>query len=385
MVRRIMHVDMDAFYASVEQVDNPKLKGRPVIVGGGVRGVVSAASYEARRHGVRSAMPMFQARKLCPAGVFLPVRMARYREVSRRIMGILDDFSPLVERVSIDEAFVDFTGTGSLHGSVAEGAGAVKRAVLCGTSLTCSVGVAPNKFLAKIASEMNKPDGLTIIESEDVTGYLRGLPIDRVPGIGVKTAKAFKELGVVFASDILRFPLSFWVKRLGKHGFAIYEKAQGIDLSPVVPLSEPKSVSAEDTFRQDTDDVYELERWLLVQSESVGRDLRKDGYRGRTVTVKVKFSDFSMRTRSRTLPQATNCTEIIFDVAVDLLRELKVTKKLRLIGVGVSNLTGCIGQTTFYEDSVRVRGERLDRAMDEIQARFGEKALKRGRVFKFDA
>jgi DNA polymerase IV len=379
-----MHVDMDAFYAAVEQADDPKLKGQPVIVGGAARGVVSTASYEARRHGVRSAMPIFQARKLCPAGIFLPVRMARYKEVSRRIMEILQDQSPLVEQVSIDEAFVDITGTESLHGSTADQCRNVKRAIHCETTLTCSVGVAPNKFLAKIASEMTKPDGLTILEEDGVAGFLRELPIHRIPGIGVKTSKVFKELGVTVAADILRFPLSFWVKRLGKYGLKVYEKAQGIDLSPVVPSAEPKSISAEDTFRQDTDDVNELEKWLMVQSESVGRELRKDGYRGRTVTLKVKLSDFTTHTRSRTLHEPTACTETIFRMAAELLRELKMTKKLRLIGVGVSNLTGLVRQASLFEDASCRRKESLDKAMDEIHAKFGEKALKRGRVFKFD-
>jgi len=385
MTRRIMHVDMDAFYASVEQADDPRLRGRPVIVGGGARGVVSAASYEARRHGVRSAMPIFQARRFCPAGIFLPVRMARYKEVSRRIMEILEDCSPLVEQVSIDEAFVDITGTESLHGSPADQGNNVKRAIFHETALTCSVGVAPNKFLAKIASEMKKPDGLTILEEDEVAGFLRDLPIQRIPGIGLKTAKLLRDLGVTVAADILRFPLSFWMKRLGKCGLKVFEKAQGIDLSAVVPSSEPKSISAEDTFQQDTDDVSELEKWLMVQSESVGRDLRKDGFKGRTVTVKVKFSDFTTRTRSRTLHEPTACTETIFNVAAELLRELKVTKRLRLIGVGVSNLTGLARQTSLFEDASCRRKESLDRAMDEIHAKFGEKALKRGRVFKFDA
>lgn len=379
-----MHVDMDAFYAAVEQADDPKLRGQPVIVGGGMRGVVSTASYEARRHGVRSAMPIFQAKKLCPSGVFLPVRMARYKEVSSRIMEILEAQSPLVEQVSIDEAFVDITGTESLYGSTVEQCESVKRAINCETMLTCSVGVAPNKFLAKIASEMTKPDGLTILEEDDVARFLCELPIHRIPGIGVKTAKIFRELGVIFAADILRFPLSFWVKRLGKYGLKVFEKAQGIDLSPVVPSAEPKSISAEDTFRHDTDDVNELEKWLMVQSESVGRDLRKDGYRGRTVTVKVKFSDFTTHTRSRTLHEPTDCTETIFSVAAELLKELKMTKKLRLIGVGLCNLTGMVRQTCIFQDASCRRKESLDRAMDEIHAKFGEKALKRGRVFKFD-
>lgn len=380
-----MHVDMDAFYAAVEQADNPEMKGRPVIVGGGARGVVSAASYEARKYGVRSAMPMFQARKLCPGGIFLPVRMRRYKEISRRIMGILREFSPLVEQISIDEAYLDITGTEALLGLATDVGANVKRTIFKVTFLTCSVGIAPNKFLAKIASEKKKPDGLTVIEEEDVAEFLSGLPIDRIHGIGAKTAGAFRELGASVVADILRFPPAFLVKRFGQYGLKIFEKAQGIDLSPVVPSAEPKSVSAEDTFQQDTDDMEELQRWLMIQSESVGRDLRKNGYRGRTVTVKVKFSDFKSITRSRTLEEPTNCTETIFTVAAALLRELRVPKKLRLIGVGLSNLTGLERQALLIENARSRRDESLDRAMDEIHAKFGETALKRGRVFKFEA
>lgn len=385
MTRRIMHVDMDAFYAAVEQADNPEIKGCPVIVGGGVRGVVSAASYEARKHGVRSAMPMFQARKLCPGGIFLPVRMRRYKEISRRIMGILREFSPLVEQISIDEAYLDITGTEALLGSATVVGGKVKRTIFDETSLTCSVGIAPNRFLAKIASEKNKPNGLTVIEEDQVEEFLSGLPIERIPGIGAKTAGVFRELGASVVGDILRFPPAFLVKRFGQYGLKIYEKAQGIDPSPVVPSAEPKSVSAEDTFPQDTDDMDELLRWLMIQAEGVGRDLRKKGYRGRTVTVKVKFSDFRSLTRSRTLDEPTNCTETIFSVAAELLLELRVSKKLRLIGVGLSNLTGLERQAMLFENVRSCRDESLDRAMDEIHAKFGETALKRGRVFKFEA
>lgn len=384
MTRRIMHLDMDAFYAAVEQADNPELKGRPVIVGGGKRGVVSAASYEARTFGVHSAMPVFQAKRICPCGVFLPVRMARYKEASRMIMDILSTLSPLVEQISIDEAFVDITGTESLHGPPVLLCRKVKQTVRDRTSLTCSIGVAPNKFLAKIASDMNKPDGLTIVEPGDIPAFLNALPIHRIPGVGAKTAKSFKELGVEVASDVLRLPLSFWVKRLGKYGAVLYDKAQGIDSSPVVPYSEPKSVSAEDTFRADTDDVCELEKWLLIQAEGVGKELREDGRRGRTITLKAKFSDFKTVTRSRTLNEPTDSTEVIFRVASRLLRELNISKKLRLIGVGVSNLASPLRQRNMFSDAASEKGESLDRAMDEIRKKYGEQVLKRGRVFDFE-
>lgn len=385
MTRRIMHIDMDAFYAAVEQADHPELKGRPVIVGGSKRGVVSAASYEARKFGVHSAMPVFQAKRLCPHGIFMPVNMRRYKEVSRQIMQIIDHISPLVEQISIDEAYVDITGTETLHGSSTELAEMIKQSINTRTSLTCSIGIAPNKFLAKIASDMNKPDGLTIIEEQDVTAFLRSLPITKIPGIGKKTSQTLRDLGIATAADVLRFHLPFWIKRLGKYGARLYEKAQGIDSSPVVPHSEPKSCSAEDTFAKDIGDLGELRKWLLLQAENVGRELRRDGLFGRTVTLKVKFSDFRVVTKSRTLHEPTNCTQTIFTVAGQLLDELKISHKVRLTGVGVSNLCASVQQLKLFNKPCALRQERLDRAIDDIEERFGKKALKRGRLFDFDS
>lgn len=384
MTRRIMHIDMDAFYASVEQVDHPELKGKPVIVGGSRRGVVSAASYEARKFGVHSAMPIFQAKRLCPRGVFLPVNMRRYKEVSRRVMAMLDRISPLVEQISIDEAFIDITGTESLHGTPVELATWIKQEIFRKTSLTCSVGIAPNRFLAKIASDLDKPDGMTVLGEEDVPEFLRSLPIGKIPGIGKKTGEFLRELGVSVAADVLRFPLSFWVKRLGKYGARLYEKAQGIDDTPVTPHADPKSCSAEDTFEKDVSDIEVLRRWLLVQAESVGRELRRDGLLGKTVTLKVKFSDFKMITRSRTLQEPTNSTQVIFTIASQLLDEVKISNKVRLTGVGVSNFCGNVQQLRLFSESCSLKQERLDRALDDIEDRFGKKALRRGRLFDFD-
>ena len=383
MVRRIMHVDMDAFYASVEQGDRPELKGKPVIVGGGKRGVVSAASYEARRFGVHSAMPIFQARRLCREGIFLPVRMERYKEVSRQVMEILGRISPLVEQLSIDEAFIDITGTESLHGAPRDLAVKVKQAVREQTSLSCSVGIAPNRFLAKIASDMDKPDGLTFLEEKDIPGLLATLPVGRLPGVGAKSARKLSELGVVVAADILRFPVDFWTRRLGKYGATLYERARGIDPSPVIPDCEAKSVSAEDTFPVDTNDPEELNKWLLWQAESVGHSLRRDGYRGKTVTLKVKYSDFRMVTRSRSLREETDCTQIIFQTASRLLQDLNVTGKVRLIGVGVSNLCKEPPQVPLFPDAASVRYARLDRVLDAVREKYGQEVMKRGRLFDF--
>lgn len=382
MIRRILHLDMDAFFASVEQADNPEFRGKPVVVGGSERGVVCAASYEARKFGLHSAMPIFQAKKLCPHGIFLPVRMSRYKEMSRRVMKILSAISPLVEHVSIDEAFVDISGTESLHGP-ARGLGLkLKAEVLSATSLTCSVGIAPNKFLAKVASDFKKPDGLTIIEESDVQTFLECLPVRKVPGVGQRTAEELKKLGVVHAADILKMPVRFWLKKFGKWGARLFEKAQGIDHSPVEPYGDPKSISAEETFARDIDSITDLEKMLLSQAEEVGRDLRKHGLRGRTVTLKLKYSDFKVVTRSRTLPEAFDSTDLLFATARKLLGELKPSGKVRLIGVGVSGFSAGLNQMRIAipKGAPIRRREHLDDALDAIQNRFGKEAIKRGRL-----
>ncbi len=381
VTRRIMHLDMDAFYAAVEQSDNPELGGKPVIVGGAMRGVVCAASYEARRYGVHSAMPVFQARKLCPQGIFLPVRMNRYREVSRVVMEILRGISPLVEQVSIDEAFADISGTERLHGSSYALVHRVKTAIRQATSLSCSVGIAPNKFLAKIASDFKKPDGLTILEEEQVKEFLKLLPVGKIPGVGKKSGEELRKLGVIFASDILKFPAQLWENKFGKWGVALYAKAQGIDNSAVEPYSDPKSISAEHTFDKDTDNIAELEKMLLIQAEEVGREIRKLGFKARTVNLKIKLSDFKTITRSRTLPEPFAATDVLFNAGLKLLADLKLTRKVRLIGTGVSNLSSGPCQMTIGSSREKSdRQERLDRALDQIHSRFRGDMVVRGRT-----
>lgn len=380
--RRILHLDMDAFYASVEQADNPQLRGKPVLVGGAERGVVCAASYEARKYGVHSAMPVFQAKQLCPHGIFLPVRMSRYKEISLRVMDILSGISPEIERVSIDEAFVDITGTECLYGTPRSLALKVKADVLDATSLTCSIGIAPNKFLAKIASDFKKPGGLTIIEESEVSDFLRTLPARKIPGVGKRTAEELKTLGVLFASDILKFPVRFWVRRFGKWGARLHEKAMGIDNSPVETVSDPKSISAEETFPRDIDSMEELEKMLLSQAEEVGRDLRKHHIQGRTVTLKVKYSDFKTVTRSRTLPEPFDSTHVLFSTARQLLRDLNPPRKIRLIGVGASNFSTGFRQMRIVPVENLNRFGKLDRALDDIHKRFGPRSIKRGLLFE---
>jgi DNA polymerase-4 len=384
MARRILHVDMDAFYASVEQQDRPELVGKPVIVGGAQRGVVSAASYEARKFGVRSGMPVFQARQRCPQGIFLPVRMRRYQELSRQVMAVLSEFSPVLEQVSIDEAYLEITGSESLHGPPEMIARKIKDGILAATGLSCSVGIAPNRFLAKIASEMHKPDGLTIIPEHQIIALLSDLPIQKIPGIGEKLAGELKALGVTVVSDILRFTLEFWVKRLGKSGAEIYERAQGRGSDQVVPHREPKSFGAEDTFPQDSEDPEELSHWLLHQAETVGGELRRKGCRARTITLKIKYSDFRVKTRSRTLADPTCSTRVIYDCALQLLGELKPAGKVRLTGISVSNLARGPQQTKLFVELETKKQEELDAAVDRIQNRFGKKAIQRGRQVGFE-
>jgi DNA polymerase IV len=381
VTRRIMHLDMDAFYASVEQSDNPELRGKPVLVGGAMRGVVCAASYEARRYGVHSGMPVFQARKLCPQGVFLPVRMNRYREVSRLVMEILRGISPLVEQVSIDEAFADITGTERLHGPSHVLVHRIKAAIREATSLTCSIGIAPNKFLAKIASAFKKPDGLMILEQEQVKEFLKLLPVRKIPGVGKKSGEELRKLGIVFASDILKFPAQLWENKFGKWGAALYAKAQGIDNSAVEPYSDPKSISAEETFPEDTDNIAGLEKMLLSQAEEVGREIRKLGFKARAVILKIKLSDFKIITRSRTLPEPFDTTEVLFNAGHKLLVDLKLTRKVRLIGIGVSNLSSGPCQMTIGSSGEETgRQGRLDRALDQIHSRFCGNMVVRGRM-----
>ncbi len=380
----IMHLDMDAFFASVEQLDNPELRGKPVIVGRGDRGVVCAASYEARVYGVRSAIPVAHARRLCPQGIFLPGRRARYSEISRQVMAILGDFSPLVEQASVDEAYLDATGCERLFGPPRDMALALQARILRDVGLSCSVGVAPVKFLAKVASDFRKPGGLTIVEPGDVAEFLRVLPVGKIPGVGGKTLARLTSLGVRTCGDVLGYSARFWEDQLGEWGLALHQRARGIGSATLTPHWEAKSSSAENTFERDLADREELKRWLLAQSERVGRDLRRHGWRGRTVTLKLKYEDFRSVTRSHTLRHPTDRDREIFDTACALLDALDLRKKARLIGVGVSNFARGDEQLTLLPDQGQERDSRLDRALDAIRDRHGKTALHRGRLFGKD-
>jgi DNA polymerase-4 len=378
-----MHIDMDAFFTSVEQADDPSLRGKPVIVGRDARGVVSAASYEARVYGVRSAMPVVQARRLCPHGVFLPGRMRRYGEASRQVMAVFSRFSPVVEQASVDEAYVDITGTELLFGPPLHLARTLQETVEAETGLSCSIGVAPVKFLAKIASDFKKPHGITVIEESEVMDFLAALPVQKIPGVGGRTLEALTRLGVRLTGDILRYPEDFWSGRFGQTGETLWERAHGRGSDVVRPYREPKSSGAENTFAEDTSDREVLSTWLLSQAERVGRDLRRHGLAGRTVTLKLKFEDFTQITRAKTLPHAVNADEIIYRTALDILSGVELPKRLRLIGLSVSGFAQGGERSSLVPDRLEELSERygrLDGAVDAIRDKFGKAAIKRGKL-----
>ena len=388
----IIHIDMDAFFASVEQLDDPALRGKPVIVGGDQRGVVSTCSYEARAFGVHSAMPMATARKLCPQAIVVRGHYRRYAELSQAIMAALGEFSPLVEQASVDEAYVDGTGLERLFGSLEELAARIKARVREATGgLTCSAGVAPVKFLAKVCSDINKPDGVFILRPEDVDDFLFTLPVGKIPGVGKRMVQSLQGLGVRTVGQLRRYSQDFMVRKYGKWGGVLYERVHGRDPRGVQTERAAKSESAECTFDQDTRDRKFLQRMLLAHAERVGSSLRRHGFRGRTVTLKVKFSDFRQVTRSRTLPEGINATETIFDVGCALLRELPLPQPVRLIGLGVSGFDAPVAQlllpgavkpaTQGLDPQVEARRQKLDAALDTLRSRFGNKAVQRGRLF----
>ncbi|RLC31237.1 MAG: DNA polymerase IV [Deltaproteobacteria bacterium] len=379
----ILHVDMDAFFASVEQLDNPQLRGRCVVVGKSPgRGVVAAASYEARSFGVRSAMALSKALSLCPDAVVVAPRMERYRLVSGRVMEILSMFSPLVEQVSIDEAYLDVSGCRHLHGSPETIAGKIKKRVAGDIGITCSVGVAPLKFLAKIASGMNKPDGLTVILPEDVQAFIENLPIEKVPGVGKVTQKQLALLGVETLGDLARVPEELVVKKLGRQGMRLRLMAMGQDRSEVSPGGLPKSVSSETTLPRDTADIGLLKRYMLGHSEDISRQLHKAGARARVVSLKVKYSNFKEISRQVTLENSVQSANAIYREAVKLLRKAPLKHSVRLIGLGVSRLVFVapgIQLDLFAQEADRdSRWEKIERFVAKIEEKYGKNVIKKG-------
>lgn len=380
--RSIIHLDMDAFFASVEILDNPTLRGQAVIVGGGeLRGVVSAASYEARRFGVHSALPMLTARKRCPSGVFLPPRMGRYHEVSTQIMAIFLRFTPLVEPLSLDEAFLDVTDSERLFGPAAALAAHIRAQVRSEVGLTVSAGVASSKLVAKIASDMNKPDGLTVVAPGAEIDFLTPLPTSKLPGVGPSTLKQLTLLGVQTIGDLALVPKPILIRKLGQQGSHLHAAAQGIDCRPVRPDREAKSVGHEETFARDLLDMTTIRKELLALAVKVGARLRRQGVTARTVIVKIKYYDFVLTTRSRTLPATTADEGKLYEAGCALLAETMAGRKpLRLLGLTATNLLAS-GQgrptSLFNFDNGREEKRRkINQAVDTINETFGRRVIR---------
>jgi DNA polymerase-4 len=382
--RIIIHVDMDAFYASIEQLDNPDLKDRPVIVGadpkgGQGRGVVAACSYEARKFGVHSALPISRAWKLCPEGAYVRPRMDRYAEVSRQVMEVLKSFTDLVEPISIDEAFLDITGSTALFGSPEQIARAIKKQVREATGLCASVGVGPNKFIAKIASDLRKPDGLVLVQRDEVETFLQDLPISRLWGVGPKTEERLHEMGLRTIGNLRDMPRQRLVRALGSMGEHLHELSFGRDERPVVPNWEAKSISAETTFEEDTLDRVYLVKTIRELAARVGRRLRREGQHAARVTLKLRYANFETHTKQTSVDRAIQTDEEIARLAISLFAQFPLDRKVRLIGVGTADLTRDGVQPAqldlFGEPRKR---EALERTLDKIRDRFGEDSLRRG-------
>jgi len=398
--REIIHLDMDAFYASIEVLDDTSLRGKPVIVGGGVkRGVVAAASYEARKFGVHSSIPMAKAVRLCPHGVFLPVRMERYKEVSDRVFGIFRRYTPLVEPVSLDEAFLDVTASVRLFGPPEEIARKIRAEVRAETGLTVSAGVASSKLVAKIASDMNKPDGLTVVPRGKEQEFLGPLQVGRLWGVGEATRSALAEMGVQKISDLAGIPEADVVRKLGKHGAHLHRLAHGIDDREVEPEREIKSMGREETFDEDLLETLALRRQLLDIATRTAARLRSHGLKGRTVTLKVKYSDFRLVTREVTLPLGIDDGGEIFRQALTLLEKTEAGEKpVRLLGIYLSNFGGepgrevGSGQISLFGYAPEpivpaprspgtrdpARTAKLNEAVDRIRGKYGEKGVRPG-------
>jgi DNA polymerase-4 len=379
--RSILHVDMDAFFASVEVLDNPSLAGKPVLVGhDGPRGVVAAASYEARRFGCHSAQPMSVAKRLCPQAVVVAGRHGRYREMSEQVFAIFERYTPLIQPLSIDEAFLDVTGSLRLLGPAEQIAREIKQTIRSQTGLTGSVGVAPNKFLAKLASDMEKPDGLTIIRPQDVDRVLLPLPVGRIWGIGPKTAKKLEGLNIKTIGDLRRMSLDWLVERFGSDAEHYQRLARGEDDRPVTPDRQAKSIGQETTFGVDLADRDELRQNLFTQAEQIARRLRKAGLRAKSVWVKIRYGDFKTITRQMTLADASDGTTTLYEAACGLFDAWASEgfSPVRLIGMAGKNLVEGEGQLSLFPDPAAAKQEKVDLLMDAINGKLGKSAIRRG-------
>ena len=387
----ILHVDMDAFYASVEERDDPSLRGKPLIVGGAPdgRGVVAAANYAVRKFGVHSAMPTSKALLLCPHANVLHPRMEHYAEISQKIREIFHRYTPEVEPLSLDEAFLDATGCVQLFGSVETIGRAIKQDIWDELNLIASVGVAPNKFLAKLASDMDKPDGFTVIQADCVQNVLDPLPVTRIWGVGKVTKQMFDKIGVTTIGELRLLTVEQLRQTFGQSGEHFWRLARGIDDREVIPDRAAKSISHETTFPADIRDIDVLRAWLLELTEQVSRRLRNNNIRGRTVQLKVRYGNFDTITRSKSLTEPTNVTDQLWAVVSELFASGLPARPLivRLIGMGVSNLqpTQAVQRSLFDDAETDDRGAKLDAVADQIRNRFGNTSLRRASTCRHKA
>jgi len=385
MARRTMHIDLDAFFVSVEQALNPELKDKPVVVGGRPdrRGVVASASYEARRFGLHAGMPLITASRLCPQATFIEGNFTKYRDASQRFMAILADFSPYVEPVSLDEAYLNVTGFESIYGSIEQMAIAIKQRIKGELGFCASVGIASGKVVAKVASELSKPDGLLEVAAGEERSFLAPLPVARLPGIGRKSEQILKGLGINTIGELSILPKGVLKSHFGVSGEFLHRFANGIDDREVKPPGAAKSISRETTFGKDTKDRSLLKATLRYLSERVGSDLRQRGMQARCITLKLRYANFTTITRSHTLPQASDTDQTIFDTGLQLLNKALSQEKqpVRLIGIGVSSLTEPSRQLNMLDVSSQ-RQERLNRAIDRIRHKYGFTAIQTGRTLR---
>ncbi len=373
-LRKIIHVDMDAFFAQIEQRDNPQYKNKPLIVGGPLnRGVVSTASYEARRYGLYSGMPLYKARKLCPDGIYVPVDMEKYLRESRKIREIFCRFTPLVEPVGCDEAFLDVTGCEKLFGDAIEIARKIKGAIYEKTNLTSSAGIGPNKFFAKLASNLGKPNGLTMLENTpDMIKKIRLLPVSSIWGVGRTTEEDLAGIGIKTIGELADTPLEFLRLKFGEMGEFMHNMANGVDNRAVIPFSEPKSVGRETTLSEDISEVGKIKPILLMLSQKISSNLIREGYKGKTITLKIRYSDFTGGSARITFDKYTDSIFEIYKISFSLLEKFDlIRKKVRMIGISVSGLKPyhLIKDTLFSKND---KNSDITKAITEINNRFGD-------------
>ena len=383
MIRQIIHVDMDAFYASVEQMDNPQLKGKPLVVGSRPeeRGVVAASSYEARKFGIYSAMPTSQAMRLCKTLIIMPVRMSRYSEISKQINRIFYDYTDQIEPLSLDEAFLDVTGSLKLFGSAENIGKQIKDRIKNEIGLTASVGIAPNKFLAKLASDLKKPDGFVVITDENKQQILDPLPVSKIWGIGTVTAERLTDRGIKTIGQLRKITIEYLNSYFGNQAQDILDLCYGIDDREVESIREAKSISAEETFSKDIIDKTILLNVLHNQVEEVSQRLRAEKLEGRTITLKLRYVDFKTITRSLSLDAYTNTTKVLLDKANIVFNKWYSisAEQLRLLGFGVSNLRKeGTGQQLLFTEETDQKQRQIDHVFDKIRNKYGDDILKRG-------